>query len=103
MLAGHAGSLAMLCWQSRPGSGRVASGEAARRPPAPAEAAASWPMFGGTISRNMANPTEKNIPDDWSVKKGKEKNIKWSARLGSMAYGGPVVAGGKIFVGTNNE
>ncbi len=63
-------------------------------------------MLGGTISRNLANATEKNIPGDWSIKtdkKGKEKNIKWSAHLGSVAYGGPVIAGGRIFVGTNNE
>jgi outer membrane protein assembly factor BamB len=58
-------------------------------------------LFGGTIERNMANGTEKNISDSWSVKKGKEKNVKWKAALGSKAYGGPVIAGGRIFVGTN--
>ena len=31
------------------------------------------------------------------------KNIKWVARLGSQTYGNPVVAGGKVFVGTNNS
>src|SRR5262249_24848084 len=30
-------------------------------------------------------------------------NILWVQDLGSKAYGGPVVADGKIFVGTNNE
>jgi outer membrane protein assembly factor BamB len=29
--------------------------------------------------------------------------VKWKATLGSRAYGGPTVAGGKVFVGTNNE
>lgn len=29
--------------------------------------------------------------------------VKWVARLGSLSYGTPVVAGGKVFVGTNNE
>src|SRR5437588_598808 len=61
-----------------------------------------WPMWGGTIHRNLANTAAKNIPDTWDVKKGKEKNVKWTARLGTMSYGGPVIAGGKIFVGTNN-
>jgi outer membrane protein assembly factor BamB len=61
------------------------------------------PMYGGTVSRNLANPVEKGIPANWSVEKNKEKNLKWSARLGTMAYGGPVIAGGRIFVGTNNE
>jgi outer membrane protein assembly factor BamB len=73
------------------------------RVPAPAAGAHSWPMFGGTTHRNMADAVEKGVPDGWSVKKGKEANLKWVARLGSMAYGGPVVAGGRIFVGTNND
>jgi outer membrane protein assembly factor BamB len=63
---------------------------------------APWPMFGGTPERNMANVVDKNIPTDWSIEEGKRKNIKWMAELGSYAYGGPVVAGGKVFVGTNN-
>ena len=29
--------------------------------------------------------------------------VVWKADLGSRAYGGPTVAGGKVFVGTNNE
>lgn len=63
-----------------------------------------WTTFGGTTARNMVNTTDKNIADDWVAGKKKEKweNIKWAAKLGSKAYGGPVVAGGKIFVGTNN-
>jgi outer membrane protein assembly factor BamB len=30
------------------------------------------------------------------------KHIKWIAKLGSQAYGNPVVADGKVYVGTNN-
>ena len=63
--------------------------------------AADWPMWGGTPERNMVNTVEKNIPDTWDVTTG--KNIKWIAQLGSMSYGNPVIAGGKIFVGTNNR
>jgi uncharacterized protein (TIGR03067 family) len=64
--------------------------------------AIDWPLFGGTPARNMVNLTEKNMPIDWSIEEGKEKNVKWKANLGSMTYGGPVVAGGRVFVGTNN-
>src|SRR5262249_5562174 len=59
-------------------------------------------MCGGTAEGNMVNTVEKNVPASWSIKKGEEKNIKWVATLGKVSYGGPVVAGGKIFVGTNN-
>ena len=30
------------------------------------------------------------------------KNVVWTAPLGSQTYGNPIVAGGKVFVGTNN-
>jgi outer membrane protein assembly factor BamB len=63
----------------------------------------SVPLFGGTISRNLANTVEKGIPSEWSIEKGKHKNVKWVAKLGDHSFGGPVVAGGRIFVGTNNE
>lgn len=63
----------------------------------------SWPMFGGTPSRNMVNRVDKNVPTDWSIAEGKTKNIKWAVDLGSKAYGGPVIAAGRIFVGTNNS
>ncbi len=60
-------------------------------------------MFGISPSRNMVNLVDKNIPIEWSVEKGKEKNLKWSAKLGDKAYGGPVISGGKVFVATNNR
>jgi outer membrane protein assembly factor BamB len=61
-----------------------------------------WPMFGGSPARNLVNLKETNIATEADVTPGGEKNIKWSAVLGSKAYGGPVIADGKIFVGTNN-
>jgi outer membrane protein assembly factor BamB len=70
------------------------------------EAARIWPAFGNGPSRNMVNLTEKNVPEEWASGKeegGQTKNIKWVAKLGSRAYGGPVIVGGKVFVGTNNE
>src|SRR4051812_2170192 len=58
-------------------------------------------MFGGTPSRNMVNTLAKDVPVTWSIEEG-SKDIKWTADLGSKAYGGPIIAGGKVFVGTNN-
>jgi outer membrane protein assembly factor BamB len=60
----------------------------------------SWPMWGGTPDRNLVS-NMKNAPTEWDVKT--KKNIKWVAELGSQSYGNPVVAGGMVFVGTNNE
>ena len=58
-----------------------------------------WPMWGGMPQRNMISPM-KGLPDTWDVKTG--KNIKWKVQIGSTSYGNPVVADGKIFLGTNN-
>src|SRR5438105_15472187 len=62
-----------------------------------------WPMWAGSLSRNMVNTMEHDIATDWSVQEGAQKNIKWVADLGSKAYGGPIIGGGKMFRGTNNE
>jgi outer membrane protein assembly factor BamB len=59
-----------------------------------------WPMWGGTPDRNMVS-NMKGLPSEWDVKT--KKNVKWVADLGSQSYGNPVVAGGMVFVGTNNE
>lgn len=59
-----------------------------------------WPMWGGTADRNMVS-SATGLPSEWDVKSG--KNIKWKAQLGSQSYGNPVVGGGMVFVGTNNE
>jgi len=67
----------------------------------PAAGAFEHPMFGGTPFRNMVTTTAKNLPVEWSIEEG-TKDVKWSADLGSKAYGGPVIAGGRVFVGTNN-
>jgi len=58
-----------------------------------------WPMWGGTAQRNMVSSIE-NLPSSWDVKTG--RNVKWKAALGDTSYGNPVVADGKVFVGTNN-
>src|SRR5262245_30041174 len=68
---------------------------------APNPEANSPALFGGTVQRNMVNTTDKNIPAEWDA--GQKKNIKWVAQLGSISYGGPLVAGGKVYAGTNNK
>jgi outer membrane protein assembly factor BamB len=59
-----------------------------------------WPMWGGTPDRNMVS-NQKGMPSSWDIKT--KKNVKWVATLGSQSYGNPVVAGGQVYVGTNNE
>ncbi len=59
----------------------------------------NWPMWGGTPSRNMFSPA-KGISLDFDLRKN--ENVAWSMPLGTQSYGNPVVAGGKVFVGTNN-
>lgn len=59
-----------------------------------------WPMWGGTADRNMVS-NAKGIVTKWDV--AKKENVKWTAALGSQTYGNPVVAGGQVYVGTNNE
>jgi outer membrane protein assembly factor BamB len=78
----------------------------------PALHAKDWPMWGGTPSRNMV-ATAKNLPTEIhpgtinpeteEVDLAEAKNVLWVAKLGSQSYGNPVVGGGKILVGTNNE
>jgi outer membrane protein assembly factor BamB len=59
-----------------------------------------WPMWGGTPQRNMAAPAGP-LPASWDV--SAKTNIKWKAEAGSTSYGNPVVADGKVFLGTNND
>lgn len=73
-------------------------------PPAAAKAAGGkdeCSMFGGTVSRNMVNLTAKGIPGKFDPE---DKSVLlWKSDLGSKAYGGPTVAGGRVYVGTNNQ
>jgi outer membrane protein assembly factor BamB len=62
-------------------------------------AAQDWPMWGGAPGRNMV-AFVTGLPSTWDI--GTRANIRWKADLGSTSYGNPVVAAGKVFVGTNN-
>ena len=63
--------------------------------------ALEWTMYGGTPSRNMASASAKGLLANWDVEA--KKGILWVADLGSKAYGGPTIADGRVFVGTNNQ
>src|SRR5262245_3536409 len=65
-------------------------------------------MFGGTPDRNFVNLIDTGLSHEFPKAEGGDTHvlgnrIKWQETLGSRAYGGPIIAGGKIFVGTNNE
>jgi outer membrane protein assembly factor BamB len=63
-------------------------------------ATGDWPMWGGSPDRNMVSEM-KGLPTTWDIQT--KKNVRWMATLGSQSYGNPVVSGGKVFLGTNNE
>lgn len=62
--------------------------------------AADQPQWGQRYSRNMISD-ETGLPDCFDPQTG--KNVKWSAALGSQCYATPVVAGGRVLIGTNND
>ena len=49
-------------------------------------ASQDWPMWGGTVQRNMTSAM-KNLPESWDVENG--KNLKWKAEIGTDSYGNP--------------
>jgi outer membrane protein assembly factor BamB len=65
--------------------------------------AADWPMLGGRPERSMVSP-EKGLPVEWNAGvKGPKKNLKWSAPLGRVTFGTPVISGGRVFIGTDHD
>src|SRR6266480_1476231 len=81
--------------------------------------AEDWPGWGGKDpGRNMYS-SAKNLPDHFAkemvngkidFKPGTEEidrksaqNLKWVAKIGSQSYGNVTVAGGRVYIGTNNE
>lgn len=78
----------------------VGSPNAQQPQPAAKAGTSDHPMFGGTPARNMVNLTDKRVPDKIAPDGPAQL---WKVDLGNQSYGGPTVAGGKVFVGTNNE
>jgi len=58
------------------------------------------PQWGERHSRNMVS-AETGLPDSFDPETG--RNVKWSAPLGTQCYSTPVVAQGKVLIGTNND
>jgi outer membrane protein assembly factor BamB len=74
--------------------------------------AEDWPQWGGTDARNMA-AAETGIPDTFNPGRKTRtrlgfdpttaRNVRFIARLGSENYSAPVIADGRIYIGTNDE
>jgi outer membrane protein assembly factor BamB len=62
--------------------------------------AGDWPMYGHDASRNMVAPGESGLISDADPATG--RNVLWTAEIGSQSYGNATVAGGRVFLGTNN-
>ncbi len=62
--------------------------------------AADQPQFGNAWDRNMVS-AERGLPETFDIKAG--ANIKWVADIGTHTHGTPIVAGGRVFISTNNE
>ena len=58
------------------------------------------PQWGQRYSRNMVSD-ETHLPESFDPDTG--KNIKWIADLGTETYSTPVVSGGRVLIGTNNN
>ena len=43
---------------------------------------------------------ERGLPDSFDPRSG--RNVKWSVRIGTETHSTPVVAGGRVYLGTNN-
>jgi len=61
--------------------------------------AADQPQWGQAWSRNMISH-ERGLPDSFDPKTG--KNIKWIAKLGTETHSTPIIANGRVYIGTNN-
>jgi outer membrane protein assembly factor BamB len=61
--------------------------------------AADQPQWGRAWSRNMVSD-ERGLPDTFDPATG--KNIKWRVPLGGETHSTPVVAGGRVYIGTSN-
>jgi outer membrane protein assembly factor BamB len=56
-------------------------------------------QFGSAWSRNMVSE-ERSLPESFDPKSG--LNVRWVAQLGTESHATPVVAGGRVYIGTNN-
>jgi outer membrane protein assembly factor BamB len=93
----------------RPTTAWLLAGLGAALAPARAD---DWLTWGRDPSRNMVSP-EKNLPDRFDPGRSRPgageldpatfRGVKWVVPLGSQTYSNPTVAGGRVFIGTNND
>jgi outer membrane protein assembly factor BamB len=62
-------------------------------------AADDWPTLGRAWDRNPVS-RERGLPASFDPATG--QNVKWVARLGTETHSSPVIAGGRVLIGTNN-
>ena len=60
----------------------------------------SWTMHCGRANRNAISDAV-SIPTDFKV--NPRRHLRWVRELGDVTYGGPVIAGDKVFVGTGYD
>ena len=60
---------------------------------------ADQPQWGEWHSRNMVSG-EQGLPVQFDPETG--ENVKWSVPLGTQTHSSPVIAGGRVLIGTNN-
>lgn len=73
--------------------------------------AADQAQWGEAQTRNMVS-AETDLPSEFDAGKrdpqsglilaDSTRNVHWVAKLGDVTYGTPIVAGGRVYVGTNN-
>ena len=73
--------------------------------------AGDWPQWGRVNARNMTSP-EKGLPATFcagtllpagGLDPKSIRGVRWTAQLGSMTFGNPTVAGGRVIIGTNDR
>jgi outer membrane protein assembly factor BamB len=57
------------------------------------------PQWGEAWTRNMVS-SEKGLPESFDVRTG--EHVKWSVPLGTQTHSTPIVAHGRVYIGTNN-
>ena len=65
--------------------------------------AGDWPMRGRDRTRNSV-VSEESLPVDWHFGTDTQpaKKIRWSAEVGTLSQGDPVISDGLVWIGTNN-
>jgi outer membrane protein assembly factor BamB len=63
--------------------------------------AADWPMWGGTPQHNMVSSEKGLFTPSGTGGPPPAAAIKWQAKLGGKSVGTPVVAAGRVFIGSS--